>query len=106
MDCIEDGNPKIFVIDVLMSTAFDVYKSHVDKYDPHTLINVLNDVKRRSPQVLHIKYTNVPQHEFNFEVVRSKLINTLTHQERKFSTYLHERTVVQIEKFKNLYKSK
>jgi hypothetical protein len=76
MDCLVNDNPQLFVIDVGMSVAFDNFTP--SKY-------VLSIIKSRLPQVLHIKYKNILTHDFEFEVIRSTLQNTLIHQTRILS---------------------
>jgi hypothetical protein len=67
LDCFDkDSNPRIFCIDIGMSTAFDeIYLNDIPK--------TISDLKVKCPQVLQINYTNVEKHEFNFSIIRSSL---------------------------------
>lgn len=76
MDCLVNDNPQLFVIDVGMSVAFDNFIP--SKY-------ILSIIKSRLPQVLHIKYKDILTHDFELEVIRSTLRNTLIHQTRILS---------------------
>lgn len=75
-----NSKPRIFRLDVSMSSGFDT--GVFFKTPPPSFVEKLQSIKMRCPQILHVWYTNVDSHEFDYEIIRSTLKNTLIHQHR------------------------
>lgn len=98
MDCSmnsENSMHAIYRLDVGMANTFDIAFEDNEKYtkikerserfeDPEEflLTYFASNIKARCPQVLHIHIINSERHEYNVEIIRSTVRNTLIHQKR------------------------